>query len=95
MKAKIKCLNDDNYLFYFDVEKAYIEFFKKNQNTLIVLHTYVDNSLRGQGIGGQLYSEFINYVKEHNYHFLSSCSFITEKAKNDPNIKGLFLNKNI
>ena len=41
---------------------AEIDFEKVNEKTYNISHTFVDDSLRGQGIGSELVEKAINYL---------------------------------
>ena len=45
---------------------AYVTFPKLNDNTVIINHTVVDPSLRGQGIASKLLEEVVKYLQEYN-----------------------------
>lgn len=42
---------------------------------MIIEHTEVDESLKGQGIGKQLQSSLVNYVREKNIKVIPLCPF--------------------
>lgn len=54
---------------------AYVTFPKLNDNTVIINHTVVDSSLRGQGIASLLMEEVVKYLKEFNLKVRPSCSY--------------------
>ena len=47
-------------------------------------HTFVDNSLRGQGIAGKLVDEVIDYAKAHNKKIKPTCSFAVDWFEKHP-----------
>ncbi len=53
---------------------AEIEYEEKN-NAYIVTHTYVDESLRGQGIAKQLVEQVIEEAKKNNKEITATCSY--------------------
>lgn len=55
------------------IVKATFPFIK--QGTVVVDHTYVDPSLRGQGIAGQLMKEVYDYCKKMNYRVVAKCAY--------------------
>jgi len=54
---------------------AEVTFPNIDDNTIIIDHTFVDDSLRGQGIAAKLMLEVINYAKTHNKKIKASCSY--------------------
>ena len=54
---------------------AFVTFPKLNDNTVIINHTVVDPSLRGQGIASMLMDEVILFLKENNLKVRPSCSY--------------------
>ena len=54
---------------------AYVTFPKLNDNTVIINHTVVDPSLRGQGIASKLLEEVVKYLQEYNLKVRPSCSY--------------------
>jgi len=42
---------------------------------LIIEHTEVDESLKGQGVGKRLLAQLVNYVREHEIRVLPLCPF--------------------
>lgn len=53
---------------------AEIEYEEKN-NAYIITHTYVDESLRGQGIAKQLVEQVIEEAKKNNKEITATCSY--------------------
>ena len=53
---------------------AEIEYEEKN-NAYIITHTYVDESLRGQGIAKQLVEQVIEEAKKNNKEIIATCSY--------------------
>lgn len=47
----------------------------KEKNVVIIDHTFVDASLRGQGIAGKLMTETINELKKRNLKIIPACSY--------------------
>ena len=54
---------------------AEVTFPDYDDNTIIIDHTFVDDSLRGQGIAGKLMLEVVNYAKNNNKKIKASCSY--------------------
>lgn len=53
---------------------AEIEYEEKN-NAYIITHTFVDESLRGQGIAKQLVEQVIEEAKKNNKEITATCSY--------------------
>ncbi|MCM0598258.1 GNAT family N-acetyltransferase [Periweissella fabalis] len=46
-----------------------------NHNVIVITHTFVDPSLRGQGIANQLLNEVITFAQHNNLKIKPECSF--------------------
>lgn len=57
---------------------AEINFELVNGDTIHVTHTFVSETLRGQGVARQLANQVNQYRHENHYHLTSSCSYITK-----------------
>lgn len=44
-------------------------------NKAIINHTFVDDSLRGQGIAGQLVERAVNKIREEGYQVAATCPY--------------------
>lgn len=65
---------------------AEVTFTELDNNTILVDHTFVDDSLRGKGTAGKLMLEVIDYAKTHNKKIKASCSYAVkwfDKNKNE------------
>lgn len=54
---------------------AEVTFPTVQEQVVNVNHTYVDDSLRGQGIAGQLMEELVQQLKAENKKAVLSCSY--------------------
>lgn len=54
---------------------AEIIFEKKNDDTYVITHTFVDEALRGEGIGSKLVSRAVNKIKKEGYNVEATCSY--------------------
>lgn len=54
---------------------AEVTFSDFNDHTIIIEHTFVDDSLRGQGIAAKLMLEVVKYAKSDNKKIKASCSY--------------------
>lgn len=71
---------------------AEVTFPNIDDNTIIIDHTFVDDSLRGQGIAAKLMLEVINYAKTHNKKIKASCSYAVKWFdKNKDKYKDIYL----
>jgi uncharacterized protein len=61
-------------------DKALIEY-RLEGNVCTVTHTFVDSSLRGQGMAGQLAGALYDWAKEQSYTIASECEYMTAWMK--------------
>lgn len=54
---------------------ARIDFPLLENDTVVITHTFVDDSLRGQGIASYLVSKVISFAKEKNLSIKAECSY--------------------
>ena len=54
---------------------AEIEFEKTENGVYNIFHTFVDESLRGQGIAAKLVEKAVNYIKSKNGKVEATCSY--------------------
>lgn len=55
--------------------------YQKIDNVLIVDHTEVSETLKGQGIAGKLFDELIKFSRKKNYKIDPICTYIAKKMK--------------
>lgn len=48
----------------------------KDENTIIIDHTIVDESYKGKGIGNLLMNEAIEFIRKNNFKIIPECSFV-------------------
>lgn len=60
---------------------AELNFKKLSNNRVDAYHTFVDDSLRGQGIAEQLYQSLLAYVKEKGYTIVPTCTYIEKRIQ--------------
>lgn len=46
-----------------------------DKNTLLIVHTEVDESLEGKGIGKQLVAAAVDYARNNSLRVIATCSF--------------------
>lgn len=66
---KILYLDDNNSIV------AEIDFPKTGVNEITITHTFVDSSLRGQGIAKKLVEEVISIARKEKYNIRATCSY--------------------
>lgn len=49
--------------------------FEKQGDSYNIYHTFVDETLRGQGIASKLMKQVVNYLKSKNVKITASCSY--------------------
>ena len=71
---------------------AEVTFPNLDDNTIVIDHTFVDDSLRGQGIAAKLMLEVINYAKSNNKKIKATCSYALKWfEKNRDGYKDLYI----
>lgn len=60
---------------------AEITYQEKDEHTIIVDHTYVSDTLRGQGIAGKLVEVITNYAREEGLKIIPTCSYVVSKME--------------
>jgi len=60
---------------------AEIDFEKIDDKTYNISHTFVDDSLRGQGIGSELVEKAITYLTSKWYKVSATCSYAKKTVK--------------
>lgn len=68
---------EKNRIYYAVNEKvlAEITFIDQEPNSMVINHTFVDESLRGQGVASQLMQAAVEEIKRQNKHIEASCSY--------------------
>lgn len=64
--------------FRFKQEEAFLaemEYVMAGEDKMIIDHTRVDESLRGQGIGKKLQEQLVQHVREHQIKVVPLCPF--------------------
>ncbi len=60
---------------------AEIDFEKVDEMTYNISHTFVDDSIRGQGIGSELVEKAITYLTEKWYKVSATCSYAKKSER--------------
>lgn len=74
-KNRIYLTNDDGVMI------AEITFPDIDERTVDINHTFVDNSLRGQGIAGELVEAAVVKLKEENKKIVPTCPYVVNWFK--------------
>ncbi len=80
-------IHEDNRIYLKDDNNhmtAVVTFPKVQDHVVNVDHTYVDSSLRGQGIAGKLMEELIAHLQENNLKVKLSCSYAVKWFQEHP-----------
>lgn len=72
---------------------AHITFKNGGNNVIIVDHTFVDPSLRGQGIAGKLMKKVVDMAREENLKVVPVCSYAVVAFKRNTDYQDVLLNK--
>lgn len=80
-------IKEDNRIYHEDENHhllAIVTFPRIKDNIVNIDHTYVDSSLRGQGIAGELMQEAASYFRENNIKARASCSYAAKWFQEHP-----------
>ncbi len=66
---------------------AEMTYSKAGETRMIIDHTDVDDSLRGQGAGMQLLNAAVQFARENNLNVLPLCPFAAAMFKKVPEIR--------
>lgn len=80
---RIFLLNDKNKLI------AEVTFPNIDKNTVNINHTYVDDSMRGQGVAGKLMKAAAEQLKAQNKKAVLTCSFAVKWFERNPQYNDL------
>jgi hypothetical protein len=68
---------------------AQITWVKETEDHIILDHTFVDDSLRGQGIARQLFNKVIELAREREIKIQPVCSYAQKMFEQNPEIADL------
>ena len=71
---------------------AEITFPNKDEKTVIINHTFVDESLRGKGIANLLIKEVLKELEKNNMKCIATCSFAISWFERNKEEKNKYLN---
>lgn len=72
---------------------AVVTFPKAGDQVVNIDHTYVDKSLRGQGIAGKLMQETVNHLRQNNLKAKVSCSYAAKWFEEHPEFSDVLVAK--
>lgn len=67
---------------------AEISYVWSNDSTIIADHTWVDDSLRGQGMARKLLDRLAEFAREKSLKIIATCSYVVVMFKRDPHAFG-------
>lgn len=62
---------------------AELTYYFIDKKTINANHTYVSETLRGQGVADKLYQALVAFIQENQLKLLPSCSYIAKKWQRD------------
>lgn len=62
---------------------AEISYVWSNEHTIIADHTWVDDSLRGQGMARKLLDQLAEFAREKSLKIIPTCSYVVVMFKRD------------
>ncbi len=71
--------------------RAELLFPATDENTVTITRTFVDESLRGQGIAGKLMEAFVEIAKKRNLKVIPQCSYAEHWFEKHPEDATLLL----
>lgn len=66
-----------------DKKDAEIHYVPTGKDKIIVDHTFVSDSLRGQGVGEALVKRIVEFAREEGKKIIPSCSFVKGKIEHN------------
>lgn len=73
------------FVYYLDQRKlAEMVYVMVNDKKMIIDHTEVDESLKGQGVGKRLLERLVNFVRENHIKVIPLCPFAHATFKRMP-----------
>ena len=80
-------INFSNNTFFIGEENnelAKITFVPTGESKIIIDHTYVSETARGQGLGEQLVERVVQYARENNKKIIPLCPFAKLQIEKNP-----------
>lgn len=84
-------LNEEKKRFELEVEgkTAFIEFIVSNENIMFLTHTEVPVALEGKGVGSDIVSKTLEYIREKGFTLAPLCPFVAAYVKRHPDWKSI------
>ncbi|QIP14066.1 N-acetyltransferase [Spirosoma aureum] len=67
-----------------DGKLSTVAYQKVDDETLAIIHTQVDSSLEGKGVGSHLVEAVLTYIEQNNLKIVPLCPFVTVYLKRHP-----------
>ena len=82
--------NETRFEIYKDGKKAgLMDFQKKENNILDIIHTEVSEEFGGQGLGKELVKAAVEYAQNYHYKIIASCSYAKKIIEKTPEFHGI------
>ena len=69
---------------------AEISYVWRGEHQIIANHTWVDDSLRGQGVARQLLDVLVAFAREKNLKIIPTCSYVEVMFRRDKTLADVF-----
>ena len=80
---------DQEFVATVDGYEAELAYSQPTANLIDFAHTFVDEALRGKGVGEALAKEGLNYAREKGLRVKTSCKFMDAFVKRHPEYQDL------
>ncbi|MDR0825682.1 MAG: N-acetyltransferase [Mycoplasmataceae bacterium] len=90
-KVNINHKNSKAIEFNTERNKAHLDMILVKEGVYCIVSTFVDDTLRGQGVGKVLYKAAIDYIKKQNAKFYATCPYAAALADEDKSIKDIYI----
>lgn len=84
---------EPNRIYQLDNEKnliAEVTFPARDRHSVVIDHTFVDNSLRGQGIASKLMQAVANQVRSQAKYLYCTCPYAVQWFEKHPEYKDIY-----
>ncbi|MFB2539176.1 MULTISPECIES: GNAT family N-acetyltransferase [unclassified Acinetobacter] len=61
----------------------------RDQHTIVVDHTWVDDSLRGQGVAKRLFDALVTFAQDKQLKVIPICSYVVTMFERHPELQSL------